>query len=335
MSSRTKPSTNGPNGRRARRADHELAQPGLDVLPDHPAGAVPAGRDQRGRVGVRPAAADRGQQRVRDAVQRHRQAEPEVVGVHLPPGLRRGVLDHADRGARLGGGQQRAEPPVGQPPHPAQPGGGRAAQPDVERLGRQRADAGAGHAEELPLERDRLRGEQQPQQGAATRRTRRRACRRARGNSARSAGWAGCSPNTGSTRPGASPASDASCLATSTGCRPGSTEIPLPAFSRRVRDSANAMPVNGSTSGEYTFSGSHSESTPACSSRSTASANASGVPAGPRDTPIRTFMPPSDHRRARLPTPDDSPTSTAESTWRRRPEGFPGVRTGRGARLWR
>ena len=48
------------------------------------------------------------------------------------------------------------------------------------------------------------------------------------GNKARSASWAGLSPNTGSTRRGASPASDASCLATSTGCRPGSTEIPLP-----------------------------------------------------------------------------------------------------------
>ena len=69
-------------------------------------------------------------------------------------------------------------------------------------------------------------------------------------NSTRSAGWAGSTPNTGSTRPGASPASDASCLATSTGFRPGSTETPVPAFSRRVRASANAMPVNGSTSGE-------------------------------------------------------------------------------------
>jgi len=37
------------------------------------------------------------------------------------------------------------------------------------------------------------------------------------GNRARSSCWAGRSPNTGSTRPGASPASDASCLATSTG----------------------------------------------------------------------------------------------------------------------
>src|ERR1039457_7405812 len=55
------------------------------------------------------------------------------------------------------------------------------------------------------------------------------------------------------------------------------------------------MPVNGSTTGEYTFSGSQSESTLACSSRSTAAANPSGVPAGPSDTPIRTFMSPSDH----------------------------------------
>ncbi len=69
----------------------------------------------------------------------------------------------------------------------------------------------------------------------------------------------------------------------------------MPTFSLRVRESANAIPVNGSTTGEYTFSGSHSESTPACSSRSTADAKPAGVPAWPRDTPIRTFMAPSDH----------------------------------------
>jgi hypothetical protein len=74
-------------------------------------------------------------------------------------------------------------------------------------------------------------------------------CPAGTGNSGRSVASAGWSPNTGSTRPGASPASDASCLATSTGCRPGSTEIPVPAFSRRVRDNANAIPVNGSTAG--------------------------------------------------------------------------------------
>ena len=42
--------------------DHELAQPGLDVLPDHPAGTGPSGRDQQLRIGVRPAASDRGEQ---------------------------------------------------------------------------------------------------------------------------------------------------------------------------------------------------------------------------------------------------------------------------------
>ena len=51
------------------------------------------------------------------------------------------------------------------------------------------------------------------------------------------------------------------------------TEIPLPALSLLVLDSANAMPVNGSTTGEYTVSGSHNESTPARSSESTAPAN--------------------------------------------------------------
>jgi hypothetical protein len=109
------------------------------------------------------------------------------------------------------------------------------------------------------------------------------------GNAARSAGIAGMSPNTGSTRAGASPASDASCFATRAGCRPGSTEIPLPAFSRFVRDSANAIPVSGSTAAPYRFSGSHSESTPAASSRSTADANAPGAPSAPSDKPMRTF----------------------------------------------
>ena len=149
---------------RARRPHHELAQPGLDVLPEHPAGIVPPAGDERRRVGLGTAPADRGQQRVRDAVQGHRQAEPEVILFHLASGLGRGVLDERDGLARLGRGQQRAEPPVGQPPHPAERGGGRTAQPDVERLGRPRAHAGAGHGEEAPREVDLLRCEQQSQQ---------------------------------------------------------------------------------------------------------------------------------------------------------------------------
>jgi hypothetical protein len=52
----------------ARRPHHELGQPGLDVTPDHPAGAVPALGDQRGRVGPGPTAVDGGEERGRDAV---------------------------------------------------------------------------------------------------------------------------------------------------------------------------------------------------------------------------------------------------------------------------
>jgi hypothetical protein len=111
-------------------------------------------------------------------------------------------------------------------------------------------------------------------------------CPAGTGNSARSPGMAGCRPKTGSTRPGASPASEASCFATSTGWRPGSTEIPLPTLRCEVLASANVIPVNGSTAGPKTVSGSHSESTPAASSRATDASNWSGAPAAPRDMPI-------------------------------------------------
>src|ERR1039458_5284103 len=56
---------------RGGRADHELAQPGLYVLLDQPARAVPADRDQRGRIGVRPPAADRGRQRIGHRSEEH------------------------------------------------------------------------------------------------------------------------------------------------------------------------------------------------------------------------------------------------------------------------
>ena len=155
------------------RAHHELAQPRLHVPLDQPAGAVPAGRDQRVRVGVGPALLDRGQQRVPDGAlpisgpisgQRHRQAEPEVIGLDLPPGLGGRVLDHADRRARLLRRQQGAEPAVGQAADPPQPGRGRAAQPDVQRLGQRRAEADVVHGEVGAREGDRLVGQQQAQQ---------------------------------------------------------------------------------------------------------------------------------------------------------------------------
>ena len=88
-----------------------------------------------------------------------------MIGLDLPAGFGGGVIDHAYRRARLVRRQQGAEPAVGQAPGPPQPGGGRAAQPDVERLGRARADAGAVDGEELSLERHRFAGKEQAQQG--------------------------------------------------------------------------------------------------------------------------------------------------------------------------
>ena len=68
--------------------DHELAQPGLDVLLDHPARAVPAGRDQELRIGVRAPATDRCYLRAGDgAVQGDGDAEAEVVVVDVPSGV--------------------------------------------------------------------------------------------------------------------------------------------------------------------------------------------------------------------------------------------------------
>src|SRR5262249_9539082 len=83
------------------------------------------------------------------------------------------------------------------------------------------------------------------------------------------------------------------------------TATPVPTFSRAVRDSAYAMPANGSTSEPNTISDSHSESTPSSSKRSTASPNTAGTAAEPSEIPILTFIPPSDHARPgpRLPEP--------------------------------
>ena len=88
---------------------------------------------------------------------------------------------------------------------------------------------------------------------------------------------------------GPSAASDASCLATSTGWRPGSTATDVPTFRRVVRPSAYAMPANGSTAGLYTSSENHSESTPAASSRSITAGSRSTAVSMPRLTPNRIF----------------------------------------------
>src|ERR1035441_349691 len=226
---------------RGGRADHELAQPGLHVLLDQPARAVPADRDQRGRIGVRPPAADRGRQRIGHAVQHDGHAEAEVIGLHLPPGVGGGLLDRRDRHGRLGRGGPGAEPALRQPRRPHRP---------PPRRPPRRRPAGAeppsqissGLAGSTPtLAPDTVKNAPSNDTVSEVSSSRSSVSDSSNtaapppsgtGNSTRSAAWAGCRPNTGSTRPGARPASDASCLATSTGWRPGSTEIPVPTFSR-------------------------------------------------------------------------------------------------------
>ena len=55
--------------------------------------------------------------------------------------------------------------PSAEPAHPAQSGWRRSAEPDVHRLGRQRAGRRALHGEEGPVERHLVAGQHQPQQG--------------------------------------------------------------------------------------------------------------------------------------------------------------------------
>jgi hypothetical protein len=229
--------------------DHELAQPGLDVLLDHAAGAVPARRDHGLRVGAGAAAGDGGPQLIRDAVERDRQADPEVVELDLAPGLRRGPLMMSTASRASAGG-------ITEPSHPS------ASRPTRRRPAG--ADPPSQMSSGLPgsgptLASDTVKNCPSNDTFSDVSSSRNRASDSSNtaarfpvgtGKSSRSPACAGCKPNTGSTRRGASPASEASCLATSTGFRPGSTETPLPAFSRLVRDNANAIPVNGSTDGE-------------------------------------------------------------------------------------
>ena len=151
-------------GQRPAGADHELGQSLGHVLADHDAGARPAGRDQRGRIAVGAAFACRLEQRGRGRLVRDGQADPVVVRLDPAAGLGGGRLDGPAARARLGRGQETGQPPVTEPPDAAQRTGGAAAEPDVQRPGRPRADAGAIDGEELALERDALLAEQQPDQ---------------------------------------------------------------------------------------------------------------------------------------------------------------------------
>src|SRR5437899_2323518 len=62
------------------------------------------------------------------------EAHAEVLAADRAPGLCRCLLDHDASGRRLLGRAQRGQPAVRQPAAPLERGGGRAAQPDLQRL---------------------------------------------------------------------------------------------------------------------------------------------------------------------------------------------------------
>jgi hypothetical protein len=87
-----------------------------------------------------------------------------VIGVDFPVRRVGRGLDRRDGGAGFRRREQGAEPSVGEPPHPPQPGRRRSAEPDVQRLSRQRTNRRAFHREERPVERHVLSRQHQPQQ---------------------------------------------------------------------------------------------------------------------------------------------------------------------------
>ena len=134
-------------------------------------------------------------------------------------------------------------------------------------------------------------------------------------NRSRSAGWAGCSPNTGRTRPGARPASEASCLATRTGLRPGSTVI-----AGADLEPAGPGQREGQAGHRLDQRGVHHSRAATASpprtarARSTVSANWAGTPAGPGEMPIRTFISPSHAAGPGAPGRQPRPAEAADAS---------------------
>src|SRR6266536_2001169 len=291
---------------RRARADEELADARRHVLLDHVTGGWPAGSNEVRRVCVRPPLANGLGKPGRDVSAGHRQADAEVLGIDLAACRRGGHLDDLAPRASLVRGDKAGQPAVAEPADPPQPARCAAAQPDVQRFSGSGPMLAASTLKYLPWKdtvccRRSSRRSSRDSSNTAPR------CPGGTGKRARSALRAGCSPKTGRTRAGARPASDASCLATRTGWRPGSTDTPVPTFSLAVRVRAYAIPVNGSTSGPYTISDSHSESMPSSSRRLTAAASSPGAAAAPSPIPIRIFTCLSDHEGCRPPRPAWAP----------------------------
>ena len=98
---------------------------------------IPVGGHQFGRIDVRPAPTDRGDQLRRQFAVGDRQRNAEVIGFDLPAGLPGRALDGLAAGPRLVGSQEAAQPSVSQRADSPERRWCRAAQPDVQRgLGR-------------------------------------------------------------------------------------------------------------------------------------------------------------------------------------------------------
>jgi hypothetical protein len=205
---------------------------------------------------------------------------PDGPGPVRAPRLVGGAPDRADGGTGLARGEQAAQPAVGQPAHPPQPGQGRAAEPQVQPAARQEADPGCLDGEELPGEVHSGLLEQQPQQGQRLVEDVAAASRRhgepgALGGAGRLWAENRQDPMRGE------PRHRGQLLGHQDGVPARQHADPRASLSRRVRAAAKASPMNGSTCSAPTCSESHTESMPASSSRSrTAPGSASGVPAG-------------------------------------------------------
>src|SRR5262249_21950056 len=132
--------------------DHELAEPRLDVGLDPATRLRPRGRQQRGRIDARPPPLDRARELRRQLP--HREADAVMVVLDLSAGVRRGRLDLLPGVRRLRRGQEAAQPAVTEPADASQALWRTAAEPDVERLQRQRPHARIRHREELAREGD-------------------------------------------------------------------------------------------------------------------------------------------------------------------------------------
>ena len=197
-----------------------------------------------------------------------------VVGLDLPARVGGRAFDQR-RGRRgLVGGDEAAEPAVGEPADAPQPGRGAPAEPDVERPRRQRRHRHVVEVEDRPWWVTR---------SASSRRTTSERLVEERGAVPARSGeelpfrrGRGPDPERRQDPPRGERGQRRELRRDERRVAPGSTRTPAPTLSVRVREAANPIPTTGSIDGAEAWSASHSESTPLASSSST-----SAVSSGP------------------------------------------------------